>query len=127
MPAIRLAEVPNEVWALITNGLFYRTSGVLTSVATYHPDLDFATIYSGYADGCSMEDIQSLGESLLPHAKLLAEQVSVQRVMDACRADMARSMRQEDVAQPTDGMEPGSVAGVAPPRTEPNVAQSEDE
>ena len=49
---------------------------MLTSVATYHPDLDFATIYSGYADSCSMEDIQSLGESLLPHAKLLAEQVS---------------------------------------------------
>ena len=67
-------------------------------MATYHLDLDFATIYSGYADGCSMEDIQSLGESLLPHAKLLAEQVSTQWVMDACREDMAKSMHQEDVA-----------------------------
>jgi len=50
-PAIRLAEVPDEVWALITDGLFYGTSRVLTSVATYHPDLDFAAIYSGYVDG----------------------------------------------------------------------------
>ena len=74
-PTIRLAEVSDEVRALITDGLFYGSSGVLTSVATYHPDLDFATIYSGYADGWSTEDIQSLEESLLPHAKLLAEQV----------------------------------------------------
>ena len=65
-----------QVWALITSGLFYGTSGVLTLVATYHPNLDFATIYSGYADGLSTEDIQSLGESLLPHARLVAEQVS---------------------------------------------------
>ena len=45
-------------------------------MTTYHPDLDFAAIYSGYADGWSAEDIHSLGESLLPHAKLVAEQVS---------------------------------------------------
>ena len=120
-PAIRLAEVPDEVWALITQGLFYGAFRVLTSVATYHPDLDFATIYSGYADGCSMEDIQSLGESLLPHAKLLAEQVSTQWVMDAHRADMAESVRQEDVAQPMDGVEPGLEMNVALPPTEPNV------
>ena len=50
MPAIRLAEVPDEVQALISDGMFYGTSGVLTSVATHHPDLDFAAICSGYAD-----------------------------------------------------------------------------
>ena len=71
---------------------------MLTSVATYHPDLDFTTICSGYADGCSTEDIQSLGESLLPHARMLAEQVSAQWVMDAHHEDMAESMCQEDVA-----------------------------
>ena len=47
--------------------------------------------------------------------------------MDARRAYMAESVRQEDVTQPTDGMEPGSEVDVAPPPTEPNVAQSEDE
>ena len=62
---------------------------MLTSVATYHPDLDFAAICSGYADGWSAEDIQSLEGSLLPHAKLVAGQVSTQWVMDARRADMA--------------------------------------
>ena len=51
---------------------------MLTSVAMYHLNLDFATIYSGYADGLSMEDIQMLGESLLPHARLVAEQISAQ-------------------------------------------------
>ena len=56
-PAIQLAEVPDEVRPLITHGLFYGASGVLTLVATYHLNLDFATIYSGYADGLSTEDI----------------------------------------------------------------------
>ena len=93
----------------------------------YHLDLDFTPIYSGYADGCSMDDIQSLGESLLPHTKLLAEQVSTQWVMDAHRSNMAKSVCQEDVTQPADGVEPGLEVDIAPPPTKPNVAQSEDE
>ena len=68
-------EVPDAVQDLIRNGLFYGASGVLTLVTTHHPNLDFATIYSGYAKGLSMEDIQSIGESLLPHARSVAEQV----------------------------------------------------
>ena len=92
-PAIRLVEIPDEVRALITDGLFYTTSGVLTSVATYHPNLDFATIYSGYTDGWSAVDIHSLGESLLPHTQLVAGQVSVLWVMDVRHADMAKVMR----------------------------------
>ena len=40
---------------------------------------------------------------------------------------MARSVRLEDVAQPMDGVEPGLKVDIAPPPTEPNVAQSEDE
>ena len=75
-PAVQLAEVPDAVWDLITSGLFYGASGVLTSVATHHPNLDFATICSGYAEGLSTEDIQSIGESLLPHARSVVEQVS---------------------------------------------------
>jgi len=63
MPAIQLAEVPNKVRALISDGMFYETSGVLTSVATHHPNLDFMAIYRGYTDG----------ESLLPHAQMVAE------------------------------------------------------
>ena len=101
-------KVLDEVWALITHELFYRVSGVLTTVATYHPNLDVATICSEYADGLSMEDIQSLGESLLAHARLVAEQVSAQWVMDARHEDMAESMHWGDIAQPVDGMEPRS-------------------
>ena len=67
-PAIQLAEVPNEVRALISDGMFYGTLGVLTSVAMHHLDLDFATICSGYADGWSLDAIHALRESLLPHA-----------------------------------------------------------
>jgi len=120
-PAVQLAEVPEAVRDLIRSGLFYGASGVLTSVATHHPNLDFATICSGYAEGLSMEDIQSIGESLLPHARSVAEQVSAQWVMDVRCEDMARSMRGEDVVQPADGMEPGSEVDVALASIEPNV------
>ena len=87
---------------------------MLTSVVTYHPNLDFATIYSGYADGLSTEDIQSLRESMLPHERLVADQVSAQWVMDARHEDMAGSVRRGDVAQHTDGTEPGSEMDIAP-------------
>ena len=133
-PSIRLAEVLDEVWALISDGMFNGMSRVLTLVATHHPDLDFTAICSGYADGWSTDAIHVLGESLLPHAQLVAEQVSTQWVMEAHRASMAESVRQEDVIQPT--TEPniapsesvaGSEASVVSPPTEPNVAPSESE
>ena len=88
-PAIRLAEVPVEVQALISDGMFYGTSRVLTSVATHHPELDFATICSGYANGWSPDAIHALRESLLPHAQLVAEQVSAQWVMEARHVNVA--------------------------------------
>ena len=75
-PAVQLAEVPNEVRALISDGMFYGTSGVLTSVATHHLDLDFAAIYRGYADGWSADKIYAMRESLVPHAQMVAEQVT---------------------------------------------------
>ena len=94
---------------------------MLTSVVMYHLDLDFATICSGYVDGYSTKDIQLLGESLLPHVKLLAEQVSAQWVMDVRHANAAEGTHQEDVAQTTDGVEPRSEANVAPPPSVPSV------
>ena len=75
----------------------------------------------------STEDIQTLGESLLLHARLVAEQVSMQWVMDVCCEDMARSMHGEDAAQPADGAEPGSEVNVAPVSIEPNVVPSGSE
>ena len=86
------------VRGLIRSGLFYGAPGVLTSVATHHPNLDFAAICSGYAKGLSMEDIQLIGEGLLPHARSMTGQVSVQWVMDVRHEDMARSMCGEDAA-----------------------------
>ena len=85
-------EVPNEVCALISNGMFYGTSRVLTSVVTHYPDLDFAAICRGYADGWSADEIHALGESLLPHAQVVAEQVTTQWVMEACRSTTATDM-----------------------------------
>ena len=93
MPTIRLVEVPDEVQALISDGMFYGTSGVLTSVAMHHSELDFTTICSGYTDGWSPDTIHALGESLLPHAQLVVEQVSVQWVMEARRVNATKGAR----------------------------------
>ena len=49
-PTVQMAEVPNEVRALISDDMFYGTSGVLTSVVMHHPGLDFTTICRWYAD-----------------------------------------------------------------------------
>ena len=121
VPAVQLAEVPDAVKDLVRSGLFYGASGVLTSVAMHHPNLDFEAICSGYADGLSMEDIQSIGVSLLPHARSVLEQVSAEWVMDVHRQDMARSMRGENASEPTDSPKPGSGGNVATALSEPNV------
>ena len=72
-PAIQLAVVQNEVRALISDGMFYGTSGVLTSVVTHHPDLDFATTCREYTNGWSADAIHALGESLVPYTQMVAE------------------------------------------------------
>ena len=107
--------------------MFYGTSGVLTLVVMHHLDLDFPAICRGYVDGWSVDAIHALGESLVPYAQMVAEQVSTQWVMEARRASMAGGRRQEDVIQPADGVEPGSEANVVPPPTEPNVVLPESE
>ena len=94
---------------------------MLTSVATYQPNLDFATICSGYAEGLSMGDIQTIGESLPPHARSVSEQVFAEWVMDVRREDMARSMHGEDASELADSTEPGSGGNVALAPIEPNV------
>ena len=94
---------------------------MLTSVATHHLNLDFTTICSGYAEGLSMEDIQSIGVSLLPHARSVSEQVSTEWVMDVRCQDMARSMRGENASELADSLEPGSRGNVASASIEPNV------
>ena len=100
---------------------------MLTSVATYHPNLDFATVCGGYAEGLSMDDIQSIRESLLPHVQSVSEQVSAEWVMYVRGEDMAQSMRGEDASEPADSTEPGSGGNVALALIEPNVVLPESE
>ena len=100
MPIVQLAEVPNEVRVLISDGMFYGTLGLLTSVASHYPDLDFMAIYIGYAGGWSADKIHVLGECLVPHAQMVAEQVTTQWVMEARRSTVAADVRWEDVVQP---------------------------
>ena len=100
---------------------------MLTAVEMHHPHLDFATICSGYAEGMSMADIQSIEESLLPYARSVADQVSAEWVMDVRREDLAKSARGEDAVELSDGEEPGSEVNVAPVLVEPDVVPSRSE
>jgi len=75
-PVVQLVEVPNEVGALIFDSMFYETLGVLTSVVTHHPYLDFTAICRGSTDRWSTDEIHALGESLVPYAHMVADQVS---------------------------------------------------
>ncbi|XP_066308055.1 uncharacterized protein [Miscanthus floridulus] len=126
-PAVQLAEVLGEVRDLIRSGLFYGASGLLTTVGTHHPHLDFTTICSGYTEGMSMADIQSIEEHLLPHARSVADQVSAEWVMDVHREDLAKSTRGEDAAELSDGEEPGSEVNVAPVLVELDAVPSRSE
>ena len=90
-------------------------------VGTHHPHLDFTTICGGYAEGMSMADIQTIGESLLPYAWSVADQVSAEWVMDVHHEDIDKSMRGEDAVELSDGAEPGSEVNVAPVLTEPDA------
>ena len=101
--------------------MFYETTGVLTSVVTHHPNLDFMAIYRGYTDGWSADEIHALGESLVPHAQMVAEQVTAQWVMEDRRSSVAEDVHREGVIQPVEGVETGSEASVVPPPTKPNV------
>ena len=66
-------------------------------MVTHNPDLDFVAIYRGYADRWSAYKIHALGESLVPHAQMVAEQVTAQWVMEARYSTVAVDMRREDV------------------------------
>ena len=101
--------------------MFYKTLGVLTTVATHYPDLDFMAIYRGYTDGWSVDEIHALGKSLVLHAQVVAERVTTQWVMEACRSTVAADMHREDVVQPAEAAEAGLEASVILPPSEPNV------
>ena len=64
---VQLAKVPDVARVLISEGMFYGASGVLTLVLTHYPTLDFVAVYGGYASGWSANEIQALGESLVTH------------------------------------------------------------
>ena len=63
----------------------------------------------------------------MPYAQMVAKQVSAQWVMEAHHSSMAEGVRQEDIIQPTDGVETGSEASVVLPPTKPNVVLAESE
>ena len=101
--------------------MFYGTSGVLTSVVTHYPDLDFMAICRGYVDVWSTNEIHALIESLVPHTQVVAEQVTALWVMEDRRPTVATDVRREDIVQPMEEAEARSEASIVLPPTEPNV------
>jgi hypothetical protein len=50
-----LSQISGEVVGLITDGVFHRTSGVFTSVASHYLTLYFGAVGRGYAVGLSAD------------------------------------------------------------------------
>jgi hypothetical protein len=59
---VNLFEIPGEGTGLITDGVFHCASGVLTSVASHNPALDFEAVGRGYAAEWSTDQLHELGE-----------------------------------------------------------------
>ena len=53
-------EIPSNVAGLISNGVFRGTSGVLTSMSSHHPNLDFAVMGRGYTTGWTTDQLREL-------------------------------------------------------------------
>ena len=64
---------------------------------------------------------------MLSHARSVVDQVSAEWVMDVHREDLAKSARGEDVAELSDGEEPGLEVNVAPILVEPDAVPSGSE
>jgi hypothetical protein len=56
-----LLEIPGEVMGLVTDGVFHVASGVLTSMASHYPTLNFEAVRRGYATGWSADRLRELG------------------------------------------------------------------
>jgi hypothetical protein len=81
--AADLLEVPGEVAGLITDGVFYGTSGVFASVASHYPTLDFEAVRRGYTTGWSADQLRELGQSLVPITSAIAEVTTMEWVKEA--------------------------------------------
>jgi hypothetical protein len=82
-----LSEVPGEVAGLIINVVFHGTSGVLMSVASHYPTLDFGAVGRGYAAGWSTNQLCELGQSLGPVVMAITETTTPKWVKEVQRVE----------------------------------------
>lgn len=120
-PTIHLAEILDMVQTLISDGVFHGALGVLTSVVTHYPALEFEAICGEYATGWSMEGIQMLGQSLAPRAHVVAAHVTTQWVIKARHVWEATRANQEGVADPGEEVETRTESSTVPTATDPSV------
>ncbi|TKW29089.1 hypothetical protein SEVIR_3G373080v4 [Setaria viridis] len=104
-PAINLAAVPDMVQMLIVDGIFHGALGVLTSVVSHFPDLDLERLRGGYAPGMNLEEIQELGQSLVPHVQALTENITAKWVIES---RLAENVADSSVVAQSE-VEPGEI------------------
>jgi hypothetical protein len=97
------------VAALIIDGVFHGTSGVLTSVASHYP-LDFGVVGRGYADGWSVDQLCELGQSLEPVAMAIAEATTTEWLKAACRAEREAALGSNGIQATQAGLSVASTA-----------------
>jgi hypothetical protein len=86
-----LSQIPGEVAGLITDVVFHGTLGVLTSVASHYPTLDFRVVGRGYTIGWSDGQLCELGRSLEPITTAIAETTTTEWLREAQSAEAGSS------------------------------------
>ncbi|TKW13150.2 hypothetical protein SEVIR_5G081650v4 [Setaria viridis] len=100
---------------------YFTRSGLLTSVATHYPDLDFKAICRGYTGGRSFEEIRVLSQTLAPGARTITAHMTAMWVMEARRSWIAACASQEGATNPDAVVQAGTELGVVPTETNPSV------
>jgi hypothetical protein len=103
--------IPGEVSGLIIDRVFHGASGVLMSVASHYPDLEFGPVGRSYTAGCSSNQICELGRSLELIAMAIAEMITTEWVKEPRLVEREATLG-EDGTQAT---EAGSSAAPTTP------------
>jgi hypothetical protein len=119
--ATNLSVIPGELSGLITDGVFHGASGVLTSVASHYPDLDFGRVRRSYAAEWSSNQICKLSWSLEPIAMAIAETVTTEWVKEARRVEREATLGEES----TQAMEARSSTAPTTPGPDQGTSSAE--
>jgi hypothetical protein len=115
-----LLEIQGEVTGLVTDRVYHGASGVLASVASHYPTLDFEAVGRGYTAGWSADQLRELIQSLVLVATLIEEATTTEWVKEAHRAERGVTLGR-DGGQSTEAELSAALITLTPSQGNPPV------